>query len=1028
VATCANCGQNNPEGAGFCNACGRALGADGSGHREQRKTVTVLFADVTGSTALGERLDPESLRHVLGRYFDLARATVERHGGSVEKFMGDAVMAVFGVPRVHEDDALRAVRAATELRDGLGALNEVLERDFATRLELRLGVNTGEVVTGTDDRLATGDAVNVAARLEQSARPGEILLGGETLRLVRDAVSVEPVEPLELKGKSERVAAHRLLAVAAHAPGFVRRLDVAMVGRNRQLRLLADAFDQVVNERSCHLFTVLGAAGVGKSRLVGEFLQTLGDVTVLAGRCLSYGEGITYWPAVEIVKQAGGPEAADDGSVRATLAELLGDADVAATPAQIAWAFRKLVEAKAAEQPVVCLVDDLQWGEATFLELVEHVADLSRDAPIFLVCMARPELLDRHSTWGGGKLNATSVLLEPLSETETDELIGRLLEGSTISAGLQARIRRAAGGNPLFVEEMLALVALTDGGEEVAVPPTIQALLAARIDQLALPERSVLERASVEGEMFHRGGVAALGDDEPQLDSRLTALVRKDLLRPDRPQLAGEDGYRFRHLLIRDATYAALPKAVRADLHERFAAWLDERGDELVEHDELVGYHLEQAFRYREELGPVGDSDEQLAHRAGELLARAGRRAFDRGDRQAAATLLERAGRLLSASPLRVRTLIDLGRCLAEALDDVAAGRRVLDQAIEEAAVVGREGLGLWAQLERLYVGVLTEAEPQLEAMEALSVDAIRLLESEGDDEGVARAWYLVAMPLWSHARWDDMVAPLERSIEYARRAGRRSMELEALRFVLAATMFGSTTVDAGIERGRRVLDEVTDNRELRAWGTRTIGTMLALDGRSDEARALFAAARAIFAELGNKQGLTVMAFSTAPLEIRDGDLAAAERDLRAALELTYEMGDRSRIPNISALLADVLLDQGRLDEAEQHLDVARQAVQAGDASGQAFTLVAEARLLSRRGSTEEAAALADRGRAILSGTQELMSLPSFLGRQGEVLLAAGRDGDAAAALRAAVDAAERKGASAEAKLAHARLDELAAI
>ncbi|HLM34606.1 MAG TPA: adenylate/guanylate cyclase domain-containing protein [Gaiellaceae bacterium] len=1027
MATCANCGHENPDGSGFCNACGSPVGAAAADHREQRKTVTVLFADMTGSTALGERLDPESLRHVLGRYFDLARATVERHGGAVEKFIGDAVMAVFGVPRVHEDDALRAVRAAADLRHGLGALNETLERDFATRLELRIGVNTGEVVTGTAERLATGDAVNVAARLEQAAQPGEILLGADTLRLVRDAVSVEPVAPLELKGKSERIAAHRLLAVDAHAPAHVRRLDVPMVGRHRQLRLLADAFDQVVNERSCHLFTVLGPAGVGKSRLVGEFLQTLGDVTVLAGRCLSYGEGITYWPAVEIVKQAGGAEAADDATVRTTLDALLGDSHVAATPAQIAWAFRKLVEVKAAERPVVCLVDDLQWGEPTFLELVEHVADLSRDAPILLVCMARPELLDRHSTWAGGKLNATSVLLEPLSETETDELIGGLLAGSTISAGLQARIRRAAGGNPLFVEEMLALVGLTDDGGEVAVPPTIQALLAARLDQLALPERSVLERASVEGEVFHRGGVAALGDEEPQLDTRLTALVRKDLLRPERPQLLGEDGYRFRHLLVRDATYGALPKAIRAGLHERFAAWLHERAGDVVEHDELVGYHLEQAFRYRQELGPVGDADHEVARRAGELLVRAGRRAFDRGDRRAAATLLERARRLLSASPLRVRTLIDLGRCLAEALDDVDGGRRALDEAIEEAVVVGRDELGLWAQLERFYVGVLIEAEPQLEAMEALSREATRMLERAGDDEGVARAWFLFAMPLWAQGRWDDMMEPLERSIEYARRAGRRSMELEALRFVLAATMFGSTTVDAGIERGRRVLDEVTDSRELRAWGTRTVATMMGLDGRADEARALFADARAIFAELDNKQGLAVLAFSTAPLELMAGDLAAAERELRAALDLTYEMGDRSRVPNLSALLADVLLDQDRVAEAERYLDIARDAVQAGDAGGQTVTLLAEARLLSRRGSTAEAAALADEAIAILRATQELITAPSSLRHQAEVLLAAGRDADAAAALREAIAAAERKGASAEANLTRARLDELAA-
>ncbi len=468
-----------------------------------------------------------------------------------------------------------------------------------------------------------------------------------------------------------------------------------------------------------------------------------------------------------------------------------------------------------------------------------------------------------------------------------------------------------------------------------------------------------------------------------------------------------------------------MPKASRADLHERFAGWLDARGGDLVEHDEIVGYHLEQAFRYREELGRVGDADNALGGRAGELLTRAGRRAFDRGDRRAAAALLDRARRLLPMSPLRVRTLIDLGRCLAEALDDVDRGRRALDDAIEEAVAAGRHDLELWARLERLYVGILTEPEPQLDAMKALSGEAILLLAHEGDDEGVGRAWYLAAMPLWAEARWDDMLEPLERSIEYARRSGRRSIELEALRFVLAATMFGSTTVDAGIERGRRVLAEVTESRELRAWAKRTIGTMAALDGRSVEARALFADARTTFADLDNKQGLAVMAFSAAPLAILDGDLAAAEHELRAALELTHEIGDRARVGSLSALLADVLIDQNRLAPAEQCLEVARQAVHTGDAGGHAAILLAAARLLSRRGSPDEAAALADEGIAILRGTQELLTRPPALRHQAEVLLAAGREADAAAALREAIATAERRGASAEANVARARLDEL---
>ena len=312
MTVCAVCGQRNPAGARFCNACASPVdAADAVG--EQRKTVTVFFSDVSGSTALGERLDPESLRRVLARYFEVAREAVERHGGVVEKFIGDAVMAVFGVPKVHEDDALRAVRAATELRLGVSMLNEELERDFGTRLALRIGVNTGEVVTGTEERLATGDAVNVAARLEQAAQPDDILIGSETLQHLVDAVTVELVERLELKGKAEPLDAYRLISVQATTGGVARPAAAPMVGRTRQLKMLHDAFDNVASERSCHLFTVLGSAGVGKTRLVSEFLRTLDDVAVVHGRCLSYGEGITYWPVVEVVKQAADPSHSPTG-------------------------------------------------------------------------------------------------------------------------------------------------------------------------------------------------------------------------------------------------------------------------------------------------------------------------------------------------------------------------------------------------------------------------------------------------------------------------------------------------------------------------------------------------------------------------------------------------------------------------------------------------------------------------------------------------------------------------------------------
>src|SRR5256886_6838387 len=514
MVACAQCGAENPEGAKFCNECGARLVAASAGG-EQRKTVTVVFCDVTGSTQLGERLDPESLRRVMARYFEVAKAVIERHGGAVEKFIGDAVMAVFGVPAVHEDDALRAVRAAAELRDALGDLNTELAESYGTRLELRTGVNTGEVVTGTEERLATGDAVNVAARLEQAAEPGEVLVGGETLRLVKHAVEVEPIPPLALKGKAEPVPAFRLLGVIAGVPEAVRQ-TVPMVGRERQQNLLDDAFANVVGERSCHLFTILGTAGVGKSRLVSEFLASLDGATMIGGRCLSYGEGISYWPVTPAVKEVLGPapdevlaELGFETATARALDPILGRQTLASSPEEIAWAVRKLFEAAAARGPLVVVFDDLHWGEPVFLDLVEHIADFSRDAPILLLCMARPELLDRRSAWGGGKLNASNVLLEPLSSDETQQLIERLPAGAKIDAGLRERILEAAGGNPLFVGEMLAMLADRSdgyGSAEIAVPPPIHALLASRLDRPPECGRRVLEGVADEGHPFPPGG------------------------------------------------------------------------------------------------------------------------------------------------------------------------------------------------------------------------------------------------------------------------------------------------------------------------------------------------------------------------------------------------------------------------------------------------------------------------------------------------------------------------------------------
>ena len=606
MAVCRTCGQENPEIARFCLACAAPLAAQTKVGPEVRKTITVVFSDLVGSTALGEQLDPESLRLVMDRYFAEMGAILERHGGTVEKYIGDAVMAVFGIPVVHEDDALRAVRAAAEMRDALVPLNDELERERGVTIQVRVGVNTGEVVAGDGSgmqRFATGGAVNVAARLEQAARPGEILLGERTYRLARDAVTVEPVEPLALKGRGQAVAAVRLLAV----PGVAgRRLGSPIVGRDHELELLDRAFDRVVNARACRLVTVLGSAGVGKSRLVQEFLARRSDeATILRGRCLSYGEGITFWPIKSVVTEAAdltGEESPQEarGKIR-TVVEAAPDADLIvdrvteaiglaeSVPGQrgIPWAIGRLLDELAKSRPLVVVFDDIHWGEPTFLDLVETVAEQSREAPILLLCMARPDLLEIRPTWREGDQNATRLLLAPLSDEASEQLITNLLGAPELADDVRTRISEVAEGNPLFVEEMVAM--LVDEGlllrrngspaasgelSQLSLPPTIQALLAARLDRLGREDRAVLERGSVEGKVFHRSAVHELSpaEDRPRVDVQLEMLLEREFLQPGRASFTGERAFRFRHQLLRDVAYESISKTARAGLHERYAA------------------------------------------------------------------------------------------------------------------------------------------------------------------------------------------------------------------------------------------------------------------------------------------------------------------------------------------------------------------------------------------------------------------------------------------------------------------------
>ena len=759
MGACPSCGTELVATPKFCPECGTKLDAPAATTREARKVVTILFSDVTGSTALGEQLDPEAVRALMGRYFAAMAAVIERHGGTVEKFIGDAIMAVFGIPTLHEDDALRAVRAAAQMREALAALNTELATERGVTIQTRTGITTGEVVAGdpaAEQTLVTGDTVNTAARLEQAAAPGEILIGQPTWRLVRDAVSAEPVEPVSAKGKSLPVPAYRLVSVAAGVEGHLRRMDAPLVGRERELRQLTEAWDRAREERSPQLFTLLGAAGVGKSRLVGEFLAGVSDeARILRGRCLPYGEGITYWPLAEALRDTAAITDADDRAAAqrklqallagerdaellvARLATAIGLSDAPAPQAELFWAVRRTLEHLARQQPTVVVFEDIHWAEPTFLDLLDHLADWSREAPLFLLVPARPELLDARSGWAGGKLNASTVLLEALPAEATARLIEALPGGSALPETLRARITTAAEGNPLFVEELLAMLvddgvlAPSDGQwhalgdlERLAIPPTISALLAARLDRLSGDERRVAERASVVGRVFEPEAVAALSGETspPSLELQLMALVRKELVRPDRSEVTGGDAYKFRHILIRDAAYNALPKRERAELHKRFADWLEHAaGDRTAEFGEIIGHHLEQAHRYQTEVGGV--SSDSVAARAAQWLTAAAERAWERSDWASAAATFRRAADLhplgregLELLEQTIWALRPQGR-LTEAL-------HAATKLEEDATTLGDEALVLRA---KLHVGIVesimdTGTRPRLQALAAHAI------------------------------------------------------------------------------------------------------------------------------------------------------------------------------------------------------------------------------------------------------------------------------------------------------------------
>ena len=984
-----------------------------------RRPVTVLCVALQLAPSSGVALDPEAHGVVNEHLASDLTAVLERHGGKLAASDGEHLMGVFGVATVHEDDALRAARASLEAREALTAEAGALLRHHGAKLVYRSGLATGEALVGGPGPLGfAGDVGVQAAILAEAAGPGEILISQQTQQLAAGAIESDSAGP------------DRFLLRSAHAGlrPLAVRIDAPLVGRGEEIRRLEAAYDRATSERVTTTVIVTGEAGLGKTRLVQEFAGRLGgDGQVLTGRCLHYGDGITFWPLREVVRQAGGgddsPERikdlladeADAAAVAEQLHRALGRGSQGRTAAsEIFWAARRFLEALARHRPVLVVFEDLHWAEPTFLDLVESLVLQPVRSPIAVVCIGRPELLDQRPAWAVEADRSFCIQLAPLGDDPAAALLDSMSAGQRIPPSTRARLIDTAGGNPLYLEQLA--VSLSEQSRSdiwPALPPTIQALLSARLQRLGPGASSVLVRAAIVGKDFEEREIWELLPVEARapFSRNLQALVAKGLVQRGPHGRGPYAEYSFRHILIQEAAYRSIPKSLRAELHHRYADWLEALPNPFPGYAEIVGYHLEQSVRYRTELWPANPESAALSHRAAAHLETAGYAAQDRGDDVAAVSLLDRAAALLPGDdPTLGRLYTGLGTALTEA-GQLEKAKATLDHAQRITTVNGDARQHAHARVQALLLGLELDPDGAATEIPRSLPELRREFDQCLDDLGICRTWQVEAALHWNHARSGAAEYAWHRAAEYARKLNDRRQLADILAWLASAALWGPTPAQEGIRRCQDYLDEIGNHPFGKAVILNHLAGLYAMQDDVAAAQATLSSAKRLLDALGP----TISAAITQPaafVAMLADDPATAEKHLRLEYDFLDRMGERRVLASTSAELARAIAAQGqdRYDEAAHLIAISREAAAGEDPSAEAFSRALSARILADRGRYREAEELARSAEALAAQTDLLSQHADILLDLARVLAAADRFTEAHATAARAVDLYQRKG------------------